>query len=202
MQLPDRPIASIYWTPTTAAHEVHGAIRVAWAQHGFELGPVGYPTSDEHDSSVRWTTQRVRARLHRLDPPAWRPGTRTSAHRRGHESTSGRQLSFFSSDPGAVRAAIVVIASLDPQPITDERLGLSRPSEAGDDGSRVEVRWTARRRTSKGPRRPVPATGILFQDGRISWRGCVSVHVTRLHSVHASARWVGSEFASLNRGPA
>jgi uncharacterized protein with LGFP repeats len=52
MQLAGRPVASIYWTPTTAAHEVHGAIRAAWAQHGFERGPVGYPTSDEHDSSA------------------------------------------------------------------------------------------------------------------------------------------------------
>lgn len=52
MQLADRPVASIYWTPTTAAREVHGAIRAAWAQHGFERGPVGYPTSDEHNSSV------------------------------------------------------------------------------------------------------------------------------------------------------
>jgi uncharacterized protein with LGFP repeats len=52
MQVAGDPVASIYWTPTTAAHEVHGAIRDAWAQNGFERGPVGYPTSDEHNSSV------------------------------------------------------------------------------------------------------------------------------------------------------
>jgi uncharacterized protein with LGFP repeats len=52
MQLVGDPAASIYWTPTTAAHEVHGAIRDAWARNGFERGPVGYPRSDEHDSSV------------------------------------------------------------------------------------------------------------------------------------------------------
>ncbi len=35
---------SIYWTPETGAHEVHGDIRVKWAQLGNWLG---YPTTDE-----------------------------------------------------------------------------------------------------------------------------------------------------------
>ncbi len=47
MQVPGHPEASIYWTPQTGPHEVHGAIRDAWARAGFERGPVGYPTSDE-----------------------------------------------------------------------------------------------------------------------------------------------------------
>jgi uncharacterized protein with LGFP repeats len=38
---------SIYWTPTTAAHEVHGAIRVKWAGMGWERSCLGYPASDE-----------------------------------------------------------------------------------------------------------------------------------------------------------
>jgi len=42
--------ASIYWTPGTGAHEVRGAIRVAWAGLGFEKSFLGYPVSDEHDS--------------------------------------------------------------------------------------------------------------------------------------------------------
>jgi hypothetical protein len=40
-------IGSIYWTPATGAHEVQGAIRGAWAAQGWELGRLGYPTSDE-----------------------------------------------------------------------------------------------------------------------------------------------------------
>jgi hypothetical protein len=36
---------SIYWTPTTGAHEVTGYIKDAWAAAGWELGPLGYPTS-------------------------------------------------------------------------------------------------------------------------------------------------------------
>ena len=40
---------SIYWTPRTGAHEVHGRIRDAWRDKGWEAGALGYPTSDELD---------------------------------------------------------------------------------------------------------------------------------------------------------
>jgi uncharacterized protein with LGFP repeats len=49
--VPGAPEASVYWTPQTGAHEVHGAIRANWASRGFERGPIGYPTSDEFASS-------------------------------------------------------------------------------------------------------------------------------------------------------
>ena len=39
---------SIYWSPATGTAEVHGAIHDAWADSGWELGPLGYPTSDEY----------------------------------------------------------------------------------------------------------------------------------------------------------
>ena len=38
---------SIYWTPTTGAHEVHGAIRDKWASLGWERSRLGFPMSDE-----------------------------------------------------------------------------------------------------------------------------------------------------------
>jgi stage II sporulation protein D len=38
---------SIYWTPSTGAHEVRGAIRERWAAMGWETGPLGYPLTDE-----------------------------------------------------------------------------------------------------------------------------------------------------------
>ena len=38
---------SIYWTPETGPHEVHGAIRDRWASMGWERSFLGYPTSDE-----------------------------------------------------------------------------------------------------------------------------------------------------------
>ncbi|RBY87714.1 hypothetical protein [Blastococcus sp. TF02A-30] len=39
---------SIYFTPTTGVHEVHGAIRDRWAALGWASGPLGYPISDEY----------------------------------------------------------------------------------------------------------------------------------------------------------
>ncbi|HEY0561595.1 MAG TPA: FG-GAP-like repeat-containing protein [Frankiaceae bacterium] len=39
--------ASVYWSPGTGAWAVKGAIRVHWAQLGWENGPLGYPTTDE-----------------------------------------------------------------------------------------------------------------------------------------------------------
>lgn len=38
---------SIYWTPQTGPHEVHGAIRDQWANMGWENCYLRYPTSDE-----------------------------------------------------------------------------------------------------------------------------------------------------------
>jgi uncharacterized protein with LGFP repeats len=60
---------SIYWTPQSGAHEVHGANRTAWASLGWERGWLGYPTTDEiqlpdgsrvnnfQGGSIRWTPQ-------------------------------------------------------------------------------------------------------------------------------------------------
>jgi uncharacterized protein with LGFP repeats len=42
---------SVYWSPSTGAHEVHGGIRSVWASLGWELGRLGYPTSDEYAPS-------------------------------------------------------------------------------------------------------------------------------------------------------
>ncbi|WP_051515866.1 DUF3152 domain-containing protein [Candidatus Blastococcus massiliensis] len=61
--------ASIYWSPSTGAHEVYGAIRATWAQQGWEAGPLGYPVSGEYSvpggrqsdfehGSIRWDAGR------------------------------------------------------------------------------------------------------------------------------------------------
>lgn len=61
--------SSIYWTPNTGAHAVIGAIHAEWAATGWELGPMGYPITDEtvtpdgygrynhfsHGGSIYWT---------------------------------------------------------------------------------------------------------------------------------------------------
>ena len=41
---------SIYWHPSTGAHEVHGAIRGKWSSLGWERSFLGYPTSDEQST--------------------------------------------------------------------------------------------------------------------------------------------------------
>jgi len=38
---------SIYWSPRTNAHEVHGAVRAKWASLGWERSFLGYPETDE-----------------------------------------------------------------------------------------------------------------------------------------------------------
>ena len=38
---------SVFWTPTTGAHEVRGAIRGAWAANGWEAGQLGFPRTSE-----------------------------------------------------------------------------------------------------------------------------------------------------------
>ena len=60
---------SIYWTPETGAHEVHGLIRQRWAKLGWERSSLGYPISDEKDmpggrvshfqgGRIEWTKQK------------------------------------------------------------------------------------------------------------------------------------------------
>ncbi|ANP51836.1 uncharacterized protein with LGFP repeats [Streptomyces griseochromogenes] len=49
---------SIYWTPDTGAHEVHGAIREYWAQHGWERSKFRYPLSDEVGPSPAYRYNR------------------------------------------------------------------------------------------------------------------------------------------------
>lgn len=44
---------SIYWSPDTGAHEVHGLILQRWLQLGGEAGYLGYPVSDELDTYDR-----------------------------------------------------------------------------------------------------------------------------------------------------
>ncbi|EHR63629.1 PQQ-dependent sugar dehydrogenase [Saccharomonospora cyanea] len=39
---------SVYWTPRTGAHAVYGAIRVRWAELGWERSYLGYPLTSEY----------------------------------------------------------------------------------------------------------------------------------------------------------
>ncbi|GAB3017780.1 LGFP repeat-containing protein [Spirosoma pulveris] len=51
IQLPGKPVASIYWSPESGAHEIYGAIRDKWIQLGSERSRLGYPISAETDQA-------------------------------------------------------------------------------------------------------------------------------------------------------
>ncbi|MFE2375251.1 hypothetical protein [Streptomyces sp. NPDC059398] len=42
--------ATVYWSPSSGAHAVHGNIGWWWGQYGYEAGVYGYPTSDEYNA--------------------------------------------------------------------------------------------------------------------------------------------------------
>ena len=44
---------SVYWSPTTGVHEVHGGNYGAWSRTGREQGPLGYPTPTSSHSAGR-----------------------------------------------------------------------------------------------------------------------------------------------------
>jgi Glycosyl hydrolases family 6/LGFP repeat len=74
---------SVYWSPATGAHEVHGAIRQHWAELGWEAGVLGYPTTDETGAGP--------GRFNRFTggTMSWSPGT--GAHE-VHGAILGRYL--------------------------------------------------------------------------------------------------------------
>ncbi|MGN5992158.1 LGFP repeat-containing protein [Corynebacterium striatum] len=41
---------SIYWSPATGAHTIQGAIRDRWANQDWEVGSLGFPTTDEQST--------------------------------------------------------------------------------------------------------------------------------------------------------
>ncbi|MCX5384177.1 DUF2599 domain-containing protein [Streptomyces sp. NBC_00083] len=42
--------ATVYWSPASGAHAVHGLIGSYWGEKGYERGFYGYPTSDEYSA--------------------------------------------------------------------------------------------------------------------------------------------------------
>ncbi|GAA0306206.1 hypothetical protein GCM10009528_24300 [Kineococcus aurantiacus] len=62
---------SVYWSPWTGAHEVHGEIRNGYARTGWENGLLGFPVTDELTSDSR------RAKFQRFEGGVvlWTPWT-------------------------------------------------------------------------------------------------------------------------------
>ena len=75
---------SIYWTPNTEAHEVHGYIKDKWASLGWERGFLGYPLTDEtktpdgvgrfnhfQNGSIYWTPTTNARAVHKQIRDEW-----------------------------------------------------------------------------------------------------------------------------------
>ncbi|MGW4230419.1 LGFP repeat-containing protein [Streptomyces sp. NPDC004980] len=65
---------SVYWTPQTGAHEVHGAIRDLWSTMGWERGYLGYPTTDETGAGDSRSSRFQRGHV------SWTPSGGAVAH--------------------------------------------------------------------------------------------------------------------------
>jgi hypothetical protein len=73
---------SVYWSPSTGAHAVYGAIRERWARLGWENSALGFPTTSEYaisggrrsdfqGGSITWTP--ARGAVVQLAPPVALP---------------------------------------------------------------------------------------------------------------------------------
>ena len=75
---------SIYWSPETGAHAIHGAIRDKWAEMGWENSVLGFPVSDElvtpdgngafshfQDGSIYWSPETGAHAIHGANRDKW-----------------------------------------------------------------------------------------------------------------------------------
>ena len=107
----------IYWTPSTGAHEIHGAILDKWAALGFERGFLGYPVTDETDLGVH----NGRFSNFQNGQIAWSPasGAAVSAARKVPKTSGGlKPLGGLNPDGSpSVRRVVVASGHMD---ITDD----------------------------------------------------------------------------------
>ena len=132
---------SIYWTPSTWAHEVHGLIRGYWADHGWERNAaLGYPITDElipsrtvghlRPGSIRRPDILVATDLIRLPEGATTPGMTVRP-----EITRSATLMAVSATPTATMAtsrtaspAMLSAATLTPERVTAAPAATSLPT--------------------------------------------------------------------------
>ena len=162
---------SIYWHPSTGAHEVRGLIRQRWAELGWERSFLGYPTSDElplangagrysefQGGAIYWTagTDIVEVRKKGEPPPAMagRPATNTAtAIGRGTRATAeGGRATVADVGP-----SLLLVPPKDPGP-------LGKGSAAG---SLNGVPWNAYPSCS-GSSIPQPVQDVLALLGQIA----------------------------------
>ena len=114
---------SIYWTPETGAHEVHGAIRDAWQRLGWETSFLPYPTSDEQTppnghgrfsefqgGSIHWTPEGGTEVRQRIDHSSCRE-QRDPALMNGGGIAERLRLRMMRHDPDCPLALIERLAN-------------------------------------------------------------------------------------------
>ncbi|WP_432535000.1 LGFP repeat-containing protein [Kineococcus arenarius] len=132
---------SVYWSPTTGAHEVHGAIRATWAEYRWEAGSFGFPVSDEYDipggkrtdfqgGSMQWTATGGVTVIGDSDVAgcpapfdAATPEQAAGCLARGWEQRSGEVMATY-----AVNAVVGELLATPHAPMTFD--GCSRPATA------------------------------------------------------------------------
>jgi L,D-peptidoglycan transpeptidase YkuD (ErfK/YbiS/YcfS/YnhG family) len=90
---------SIYWSATTGAHAIYGAIRDRWAQLGWETSALGFPTSDEYE------IPGGRAQDFQYGSIGWSPGG--GSYLRGATQVGGGALPLGVSPPGTQLITVV-----------------------------------------------------------------------------------------------
>ncbi len=153
---------SIYWSPETGAHEVHGAIRSHWQELGWERSVVGYPTSDEADVAGGRFNSFAAGFIY------WRPET-------GAHEVHGAILDRYLADGGPEHSGYGF-------PIGDEEAVLRG---RGSRFQRAQVFWDRRDAYVVYPA-PAPSTLPPGSAGR--WdvapytSGVIGVHAALLHT--------------------
>jgi hypothetical protein len=130
---------SIYWTPSTGAHDVRGSIRTRWASMGWERSVLGYPVSNEYAVNGGRESDFQRGFLHWDAAGGWirlalgrvlAPGV---AHRAYTDARGPFALNVVTLDP-AGRGTIDTVLS------QGQLAGLDRPSSmAQQHGALVAV---------------------------------------------------------------
>ncbi|MEA1675107.1 hypothetical protein [Nitrospirillum sp. BR 11163] len=74
---PEKWESSIYWTPQTGPVPIYGAIRLKWAETGWERGPFGYPTGPEYQE---YNGSPIRRQDFQRGSIWWSPSTGAQTH--------------------------------------------------------------------------------------------------------------------------
>ena len=82
---------SIYWTPATGAHEVHGAVRDSWSGLGWERSWLGYPVSDDFQTAdSTWQGSHFQNGTIVWSRIGWPTQVGAQPHRAGHPISLGK----------------------------------------------------------------------------------------------------------------